>query len=169
MNMRVPSGRVVLHILPDLPVRARNNGTHIELSNKSLDVQNLRRVLVHEVSHFRWNTDPSWVSEGIATFIADLATGSGYEPLRFQGCPMSVVKQQVDQYRDGGLSHCAHYVGAAFLDALYEESPDTFRTNLRELYDLNLREVNGPPAVDQAFGSDIQRSVMAQLYHKEHR
>ena len=169
MNMSVPAGRVVLRILPNLPVRARNHGTHIELSNNSLDVTNLRRVLVHEVAHYWWNTPPAWVSEGIATLIADLATGSGHEPLRFEGCPMSVAKQQVDQYRDGGPPHCAHYVGVAFFDALHEESPSTFRTNLRQLYALNLKGVDGPPAVDQAFASDVQRSVMAQLYHKEHR
>ena len=167
--MRVPVDNVVLRILPDLPTRARNYGTHIELSDASLDETNLRRVLVHEVAHYWWNTPPSWVSEGIATLIADLATGSGYEPLRFEGCPMSVANQQVDQYRDGGPPHCAHYVGAAFFDALYEESPDKFRGNLRELYELNLKGVYGPTAVDQAFGSDVPRSVMAQLYHKERR
>ena len=169
MDMEVPVDRVILRILPDLPSRAINHGTHIELSNNSLDMTNLRRVLVHEVAHYWWNTPPAWVSEGIATFIADLATGSGYEPLRFEGCPMSVAKQQVDQYRDGGPLHCAHYVGAAFFDALHEESPSTFRTNLRQLYSLNMEGVSGPPAVDQAFGSDVQRSVMARLYHKEHR
>ena len=157
------------HTICGCNTRAINRGTHIELSNSSLDLTNLRRVLVHEVAHYWWNTHPAWVSEGIATFIADLATGSGYEPLRFEGCPMSVAKQQVDQYRDGGPLHCAHYVGAAFFDALHEESPSTFRTNLRQLYSLNMEGVRGPPAVDQAFSSDVQRSVMARLYHKEHR
>ena len=171
MGEPVPTQTVQLHIVPTLPGTATsmNYSTHIEIRESHLTSppQVLLSTLTHEVAHYWWHYEPTWFSEGLASYTEFRATGLNFERKRLDGCPMSIARQYEEEYEHEGDRRCAYYVGAAFWADLHATSPDTFNASLRKLHDLYTAGTTGPEAIELAFGSHVPRSVLVEVYNRE--
>ena len=157
------NSHVRLHVNDYTAHPGRHNGSHIVLNSTYIDHPYLNEILVHEVAHYWWRQSPTWMSEGLATFLTSHALQVSFEHTRYDGCPYNIRQQWIeDDYR------CAYYVGAHLWKDIYEYSPSTFYEDLRELYTYMESPTEGHSAyIVDAFADNVPPHTLGEIYNRE--
>ena len=153
MNVPYPSNVTVLNIDSDGPRGTAGNGI---MTLHTGHEENFR-LIAHELAHFYWripstwskgviHTPFTWIVEGAATFMEELATNRlGESPVSPEdtGCTLAESISGIDKgtyeedFEGGSLyqSQCNYSMGYGIFDALYNELGDAeFRRGFGSLY-----------------------------------
>ena len=124
-----------------------NSGTHIAIDPQYDDNPDadygLRHLLTHEVSHYYWRGNDSYIDEGISNTLADAfeLRVSGRDIFRernFEDCGATI--QDLD-LRANVYRFCHAHLGTQLFMDLYQTLGEQgFREGLRKLYMLSLAE-----------------------------
>ena len=139
MRRPFPTKYIALHITEAVePWGGLFLGTHIGI-REGYDNQHhylnkfLRGVIYHEVSHYYWNSCPSWLCEGAAVYFEMHAgvLGSGAQKELAHQCRNTSIRDVTS-----GWNECHYYLGAALFFNLYHSLGDgVFLRGLWRLYD----------------------------------
>ena len=154
-------------------------GSHIVVDRPLVIQGDLRRVEVHEVSHYYWNAGvPLWFYEGASEFLTSFAISEVYgDPLgaRFtqvggnyaRSCAtqgMGTLQRLIDNLAIVGFAEqsrrtyfiCNYNLGEAlFLDLYQTLGPDSFQSTWRQIYQAS------------AAGSEYTEADIYQLFYEE--
>ena len=119
------------------------------------------RWVQHELAHFWWNSNRSWLDEGMAQVLTSLLNSTGQPaslPATSPSCPDSTRISDLgkDVPERNVNSRCVYAVGERFIRTLYQEAGyEAFQEGTRRLVDM----ANRPPYQDM--GLDQVKNAFA--------
>ena len=127
-----------------------NFGTHIgalptyDKDNDSYESAELAGLLVHEVAHYYWRGNPSWIDEGLANTMGDLPEDAHVDnPVGEIGPPCGYARtiaalEAIPHGQGDDAFTCNYTLGERlFLDLYRNLGESSFREGLRDLYMLS--------------------------------
>lgn len=140
-------------------------GTHIEIlqeydSGQSWQRADLGSIIAHEVAHYYWNDERTWLHEGAADFLALYSEHRRTRaPIRVSNRPCYQVStiRQLESRRygqDNAGFRCNYSLGEGLFVDLYNTMSATgFQQSFRELYASGENKLAGIHQVRQAYPS----------------
>ena len=140
-----------------------HKGTHMEIlqeydSGQSWQHDSLGSIIAHEVAHYYWAGDRTWLDEGAADFLALYAenrrTGAPIRPENQRCYQVSNISQLEGQRYESGDAgfRCNYSLGEGLFVDLYNAVAATaFRQSFRELYAAGQNKLAGVHQVRQAY------------------
>ena len=182
MTVPLPTSSIIVFVDDDLPadVPAVNLGTHIGLSSRYDDpadqdgASQAPFILAHEVAHYYWHDNRTWLDEGVANIIAYAAeearTGN---TVRAVGPPCAEASS-ISQLESLAAHHkpitrqCVYSISERlFLDLQQEHQQSQFRAQLQQLYTLTAAPDTtlGIEQVRQVMGGNPQASALINHWY----
>ena len=173
MGQPLPTSHVVL-LLHDGAVFPYANGVNYgfaityrpkyEQAQETYEGQVFRSGLAHEIAHYYWRGNLSWVDEGLADLTERLyGEATGGWPVAWQvvrrGCEAHDLQMltEWDPHQGSPQFRCTYYLGRRLFDELLNNLPsEDVTVKLRDLYDLSLEK--------QANGSGIGIQSIRQIF-----
>ena len=155
-----------------------NFGTHIailaeyDVDDGSHDAEEGQRTITHEVAHYYWSGNATWINEGVAEFMASVVenrrTG---EPLRVVFDPCADARPIIelealapDNDADDGVHGCNYSLGVRpFVDIYRTLGPDAMWQGLHDLYDKSLME----DSADDMKGTALDIRHVREVFQSE--
>ena len=140
-----------------------HKGTHMEILQEydfgqSWQHDSLGSIIAHEVAHYYWAGDRTWLDEGAADFLAlyseNRRTGAPIRPENQRCYQVSNISQLEGQrYASGDAGfRCNYSLGEGLFVDLYNAVAATaFRQSFRELYASGQNKLAGVHQVRQAY------------------
>lgn len=158
------------------PAGIHIQGSHMEILQK-LDSANPRQrdrlaaIIAHEVAHYYWTSERTWLHEGAADFLAlyseNRRTGAPIRPENQRCYQVSNIRQlEAKRYKpsDAGF-RCNYSLGEGLFVDLYDAMPATvFRQSFRELYASGKNQLAGVHQVRQAYYYTNTWSIIDRWY-----
>ena len=117
-----------------------NFGTHINITMHPKYGDDIADTVAHEVAHYYWMGNRSWVDEGAANFMAVVSenarVGVPLEPLILHFCDVDSIAE-LDRSKEHPTltTGCDYYLGEQlFLDLYRTLGRETFQQGFRSLY-----------------------------------
>ena len=162
-----------------------NFGTHMAMQ-LLYDVENSRwweytaHVIAHEVAHYYWSGNSSWIDEGAAELLASISENRRIaEPVGTTNNPCASAKTiaELEAIEPENLGekgfNCNYYLGEAiFLELYHTLGEETFRQGFSNLYRKSLHDDPNDDCegtelgichLVAAFKSDAPRDVAARV------
>ena len=140
-----------------------HRGTHMEIlqeyeSGQSWLRAGLGSIIAHEVAHYYWRDERTWLHEGSADFLAlyseNRRTGAPIQPENQRCAQVSNIRQlEAKRYEQGDAGYrCNYSLGEGLFVDLYKAMSATqFRQSFRELYAAGQNKLAGVHQVRQAY------------------
>lgn len=140
-----------------------HRGTHMEIlqeyeSGQSWLRAGLGSIIAHEVAHYYWRDERTWLHEGAADFLAlyseNRRTGAPIQPENQRCYQVSNIRQlETKRYEQGDAGYSCNYsLGEGlFVDLYNAMSATAFRQSFRELYAAGQNKLAGVHQVRQAY------------------
>ena len=140
-----------------------HRGTHMEIlqeyeSGQSWLRAGLGSIIAHEVAHYYWRDERTWLHEGSADFLAlyseNRRTGAPIQPENQRCYQVSNIRQlEAKRYEQGDAGYrCNYSLGERlFVDLYNAMSATAFRQSFRELYAAGQNKLAGVHQVRQAY------------------
>lgn len=140
-----------------------HRGTHMEIlqeyeSGQSWLRAGLGSIIAHEVAHYYWRDERTWLHEGSADFLAlyseNRRTGAPIQPENQRCYQVSNIRQlETKRYEQGDAGYrCNYSLGEGlFVDLYNAMSATAFRQSFRELYAAGQNKLAGVHQVRQAY------------------
>ena len=140
-----------------------HRGTHMEIlqeyeSGQSWLRAGLGSIIAHEVAHYYWRDERTWLHEGAADFLAlyseNRRTGAPIQPENQRCYQVSNIRQlETKRYEQGDAGYrCKYSLGEGlFVDLYNAMSATAFRQSFRELYAAGQNKLAGVHQVRQAY------------------
>ena len=140
-----------------------HRGTHMEIlqeyeSGESWLRAGLGSIIAHEVAHYYWRDERTWLHEGAADFLAlyseNRRTGAPIQPENQRCYQVSNIRQlEAKRYEQGDAGYrCNYSLGEGlFVDLYNAMSATAFRQSFRELYAAGQNKLAGVHQVRQAY------------------
>ena len=132
-QVSVPTHNIIVHYGGTLPPGARSGNTFISITQETgQDEVDQFHWTVHELVHYWFNSNESWLDEGMAqavTSIIQAGFQSGERPQALpttsRNCPESArIETTLNQLQETNAvgSRCVYALGERFMQVLYEEA-----------------------------------------------
>ncbi len=157
MQQQLPVGHVVV-VLHDAAVLPHANGVNYgfaisykpeyEQEEDTYEAQVLRAGLAHEIAHYYWAGNVSWLDEGLAELMSNMfGKEAGIWPIALhntrRGCEAHNLEMLTEwDPHQGSPSHrCSYFLGQLLFEELARiVGGDTIGQKLRDLYVASLEE-----------------------------
>ena len=126
-------------------------------------------LVAHEVAHYYWKGNSTWVDEGIADLMASVSENARTgRPVEVTKSPCGYVRtiaelESLDTYSDDGADSafgCNYSLGERLFVDLYRRlSEEAFRRGLRDLYLVSLAKAENEAQVRAGVGIDEVRAA----------
>ena len=134
-------------------VAGTNFGTHMailpeyDVDDGSHEAEFAGPIITHEVAHYYWRSNPDWIDEGVADFIASIVESSlANRPLDASNAPCAYASSiaELEDLTSADAEYaftCSYSLGERlFLDLNRSLGESGFRQGLRQLYLLSEME-----------------------------
>ena len=153
----VPTHNIIIHYGGTLPSGARSGNSFISITQEAgQDRVDQFHWTVHELVHYWFNSNESWLDEGIAQAVTSIVQSDGRPariPTTSRNCPESArIETELDnlQWADPVASWCAYVLGERFMQVLYEEAGyEGFREGIGRLAKIGTTSPNRQMGIEQ--------------------
>ena len=177
MNMPLPTGYVGMLFERAVwrDFAGANFGTHVavlpeyDVNDGSSKAQSAARVIAHEVAHYYWNGNSTWVDEGAAEIVASVIENARKgQPIEVTNPPCAYARTILGLEGLGASSEdgadsaygCNYALGERlFVDLFRSLGEEAFRQGLRDLYLASLAKAESEAQVRSGAGIDEVRAA----------
>ena len=152
-----------------------NFGTHVavlpeyDVDDGSSKARSTARIIAHEVAHYYWNGNSTWVDEGAAEIVASVIENARRgQPIEVTNPPCAYARTILGLERLGASSEdgadsaygCNYSLGERlFVDLFRSLGEVAFRQGLRDLYLVSLAKAESEAQVRTGAGIDEIRAA----------